>query len=77
MVDKSVIDTAEMRGEMRGRLEGKEELLSVILEQRFSTLPDKITRQLDLLTSEQLNELGKALFSFTSLADLESWMLRH
>jgi predicted transposase/invertase (TIGR01784 family) len=82
MVNKSVIETAELRGEKRGRQEGrnegrhegKEEMLSMILEQRFSRLPDHITRLLDYLTSEQLDELGKAHLGFNSLTDLESWL---
>jgi predicted transposase YdaD len=79
MVDKGQLEYAQERGReegrQEGRQEGKEELLSMQIEQRFSTMPDHITRLLDLLTSDQMNELGKALFSFTSLAELESWLL--
>ena len=34
----------------QGRQEGKEELLSLQLEQRFSTLPTNITKELDQLS---------------------------
>jgi flagellar biosynthesis/type III secretory pathway protein FliH len=65
------------QGLQQGQHQGKEEILSLILEQRFSTLPDRITKRLDQLTSEQMNELGKALLSFASLDDLEEWLARH
>jgi hypothetical protein len=67
----------EEKGMERGLQKGKEELLSLMIEQRFSTLPAAITAGLDRLTSEQLNELGKALLGFNSLADLEEWLARH
>jgi flagellar biosynthesis/type III secretory pathway protein FliH len=55
---------------------GKEELLAMQLEQRFSTLPEDITARLDRLSSEQLNDLGLALYRFDRLADLEDWLAR-
>jgi hypothetical protein len=61
-------------GRQEGVHEGKEELLAAMLEQRFSTLPDNITGRLDHLSSEQLTELGKALFDFASFSDLEAWL---
>jgi len=62
------------QGMQQGVQQGKEELLEILLEQRFSTLPSTITQRLDQLTSEQMNNLGKVLFDFTSLADLEKWL---
>jgi hypothetical protein len=57
--------------------EGKEELLSLQLERRFSTLSADITEQLDKLSPQQMNELGLALFDFTSLSELENWLRSH
>jgi len=51
--------------------EGKEELLSLQLERRFSTLPADITEQVDNLSPQQMNELDLALFDFTSLTELK------
>jgi hypothetical protein len=64
----------ERKGLEQGLHQGKEELLALLLEQRFSTLPAGITEHLDRLTSEQLNDLGKALAGFTSLEDLDTWL---
>jgi hypothetical protein len=36
-----------------------------------------VTKRLDELTSEQLNELGKAIFGFANLGDLEQWLTQH
>lgn len=65
------------KGIEQGLHQGREEMLALILEQRFSTLPDHITERLDQLTSEQMNALGKALLNFGSLDDLEEWLARH
>jgi flagellar biosynthesis/type III secretory pathway protein FliH len=62
------------QGRSQGQHEGKEELMTLLLEQRFSTLPASITGRLDRLSSEQFNELGKALGYISSLADLEDWL---
>jgi hypothetical protein len=64
----------ERKGLEQGLHQGKEEILALLLEQRFSTLPDGITERLDRLTSEQFNELAKALFGFASLEDLDAWL---
>jgi len=58
----------------QGLHQGREKLLEVILQHRFSTLPSYLTQQLDKLTSDQMDDLGKALFSFESIADLEQWL---
>ena len=74
MVDTGQLQYEREEGRQEGRQEGKEELLSLLIEQRFSTMPTQITKSLDALSSEQMNELGKALFSFTSLSELEDWL---
>jgi len=80
-----IVSSARLEGRQEGRQEGrveglhqgKEELLALLLQQRFSTLPAAITENLDRLTSEQMNELGVAMLSFTSLSELEEWLARH
>ena len=53
---------------------GMEEILEIQLQQRFSTLPSHITERLDQLTADQLTDLAKVLFNFSSLSDLEDWL---
>jgi hypothetical protein len=67
----------EKKGLEQGLHQGKEAMLALILEQRFSTLPENITVRLDELESHQLDELGKAVFDLTGLADLEEWLSQH
>jgi len=58
-----------------GRHEGKEELLKLLLERRFGTLPETISKRMDRLTAEQLNDFGKSsMFDLDSLSDLERWL---
>jgi len=65
------------KGIARGEHQGKESLLAMQLERRFSTLPADFGERLDRLSNDQLNELGTALFDFESLAELDSWLGRN
>src|SRR5579872_2067863 len=63
--------------ERKGMHEGKEELLLRMLEHRFGELSAVVEQQLDRLTPKQMDDLGVALFDFTTPADLENWLARH
>lgn len=64
----------ETKGYKKGEIEGKEELLTLLLQTRFSTLPQALTEKLDKLTSKQMNDLAIALLDFKSLDDLAAWL---
>ena len=76
-VYQAIKSEGRVEGRVEGRIEGKEELLSLQLQRRFSTLPSDLTEQLDKLSTQQMNELGLALFDFTSLSELEEWLRSH
>jgi hypothetical protein len=63
--------------ERKGMQRGKEELVSRLLSRRFGSVSSQVTEQLNHLSSDQLNDLGEALFDFKTLADLEAWLARH
>jgi len=56
------------------RRDAREEMLTLQLQHRFSTLPVAITEKLDKLNGEQLKELGLEIFNFQSLSELEEWL---
>ena len=70
MVDAGVLQYEREEG----RHEGKVETLSMLLQHRFSTMPDHVTKGLDKLSTDQLNDLLKSMLDFTSLSDLENWL---
>ena len=57
-----------------GRQEGNEEMLTLVLEQRFSTLPASITEKLDKLSTEELKGLAREIFNFQRLSELDEWL---
>ena len=73
----ALISSWEQRGIDKGLQQGKEQLLEIILRQRFSTLPSDLTHRLDRLTSDQMDELAKALLNFKDLGYLELWLSQH
>lgn len=60
--------------ERTGMLKGKQELVNRMVQRRFGSVSLQTTERLDQLSAEQLDELGEALFDFTSIADLEAWL---
>ena len=63
-------------GIQTGRQEGKEQIIAHLIHRRFGSVSSDITERLNHLSSEQLNELGEALFEFKTSADLVTWLAR-
>lgn len=75
--ERKVTMTLISSWEQRGIEKGREQILEVILRHRFNALPPDLTDRLDRLTSDQMDELAKALFSFKDIDDLEQWLSQH
>lgn len=54
----------------------KQELVSRQVRRRFGSVSSRTTERLDQLSAAQLDEFGEALFDFTSIADLEAWLVK-
>ena len=57
--------------------DGKVELLGLLLQHRYSTLPAESAKRLDPLTSAQLNEFALAMMEFKGIEDVEEWLAQH
>jgi predicted transposase YdaD len=57
-----------------GTAEGKLAMLSMLLSQRFGSLPQSMIDRLVELSIEQLEALGTQLFNFTQLTDVMAWL---
>ncbi|MDQ3815559.1 MAG: DUF4351 domain-containing protein [Armatimonadota bacterium] len=64
-------------GWQKGRQEGEAAMILLLLNQRIGPLSQAMQRRIRALSVEQLEELGKALFDFTQLADLRNWLAEH
>jgi predicted transposase YdaD len=64
-------------GRQKGVEEGKRELVMLQLEERFGKLSPKIRKQIERLSAEWIEELGKALLGFQSKQDLTNWLRQH
>ncbi len=62
--------------ERKGMHEGKESLLARQIKRRFGSFAPEVARRLDALSSDQLDELGEALFDFATVSDLDVWLSR-
>jgi hypothetical protein len=57
-----------------GRQEGRQELIIQMLNYRFGEINSTIIQQIQALATEQMEELSKALFNFSSITDIEQWL---
>ena len=67
----------EQESIIMGALHGKWELIALQVQDRFGAVPAEVTARLDRLTSDQFNDLARALLRFDTLADLERWLAQH
>ncbi|WP_448561573.1 Rpn family recombination-promoting nuclease/putative transposase [Trichothermofontia sp.] len=66
----------EQIGEQRGRQEEGRSLVIQLLTRRFGKLSTTVTKQINQLSLEQLENLGEALLDFATIADLRAWLKR-
>jgi predicted transposase YdaD len=64
----------ETRVYQDAKAEGKLEMLSMLLNQRFGDLPESMNDRLTQLSLTQLEALGTQILSFTQLADVTAWL---
>jgi predicted transposase YdaD len=72
-VYQDALAEGEVIGEAKGENKGKLAMLamlSILLSQRFGSLPENMTDRLSQLSIEQLEALGTKLLDFTRLADV-------
>jgi predicted transposase/invertase (TIGR01784 family) len=61
-------------GEQRGEQRGQVNLIKRQLQRQLGELNQSIEDRLSQLSSEQLSALAEAIFDFSSVADLSSWL---
>ena len=72
-----LVSSWEQKGISQGLHEGKEGLVARQLRRRFGAVSEALAGQLARLSSEQLDDLGEALFDFADVADVERWLAQH
>ncbi len=68
------ITSIERSGEQRGEFKGEQNMIIQLLNYRFSEIDSSLTKQVKTLNREQLTELGKAIFNFSTVIDLQQWL---
>jgi Domain of unknown function (DUF4351) len=68
------ISAIEKMGEARGKVEGKVELIGLLLSQRVGAISAETAEEIKKLPIEQLDRLALDLMGFTSIIDLANWL---
>jgi len=64
----------KQEGRQEGRQEGEQRIVLQLLLYKFGELDSLLIEQIQLLSVEQLEALGKALLSFSEIPQLEIWL---
>jgi predicted transposase YdaD len=75
VIYQEILEEGQQQGEQRGREKGERSLVLRQLTRKVGELPQRIHEQVETLSLEQLENLGEALLDFTSLLDLETWLV--
>jgi hypothetical protein len=62
------------QGEQRGELKGEQNMIIQLLSYRFGEIHSSTVEQVKTLTRTQLTELGKAIFNFSTVTNLQQWL---
>jgi Domain of unknown function (DUF4351) len=68
------ISAIERMGEARGKVEGKVELISLLLSHRVGAIFAETAEEIKKLPIDQLDRLAIDLMDFTSIVDLTNWL---
>ncbi|WP_414550063.1 Rpn family recombination-promoting nuclease/putative transposase [Anabaena sp. CCY 0017] len=74
VIYQEILEEGEQRGRQEGRQEGERNLVLRQLTRKLGELPPGMREQLEILSLEQLENLGEALLDFNTLLDLEAWL---
>jgi Domain of unknown function (DUF4351) len=68
------ISAIERMGEAKGKVEGKVELIGLLLAHQVGEISAETAENLKKLPIEQLDRLALDLMGFTSMVDLTNWL---
>ena len=69
-----ILREGRAEGRTEGRTDGERALVLKLLTRKLGHLPLDITTKVSDLNLEELETLAEAIFDFTSVGDLESWL---
>jgi predicted transposase YdaD len=74
VIYQKILAEGRQEGEQRGRQEGERSLFIHLLTRKLGELPQDVLERIEILSLEQLENLGEALLDFQEKADLFSWL---
>ncbi|MCF4970395.1 hypothetical protein CV014_26450 [Nostoc sp. CMAA1605] len=69
-----ILEKGEQRGEQRGKQQEAFKYTLRLLHKRFGKIDSVTTERLQVLSTEELENLGEALLSFSNASDLVAWL---
>jgi predicted transposase YdaD len=77
VIYQEIFETGEQQGEQRAEqraLTREKAWIVRIITKKFGEIPPDVRSTIELLSIDQLEALGEALFDFTSFQDLQNWL---
>ena len=71
------IELEQTRIYQEAQIDGEQRLVLKQLTRKLGTITPEMRSRVSSLTIEQVESLGEALLDFTSMADLEAWLIQN
>ncbi|MDJ0615396.1 MAG: DUF4351 domain-containing protein [Calothrix sp. MO_192.B10] len=72
-----IVTSWERRGREQGRQQEACAMVLRLLNRRVGALTPQLQEVIQQLSTPQLEDLGEALLDFSTMADLENWLMAH
>ncbi|MBD2194145.1 DUF4351 domain-containing protein [Calothrix anomala FACHB-343] len=69
-------ELAKQEGQVEGIKQGEQRLILRQINRRFGEIEASLVARIGALSIEQLEILGEAFLDFSSVADLEAWLIQ-
>ncbi len=75
VIYQDILQKGEKRGEQSGRQQGEATLIIRLLTRWFGVLNSEVEQKINSLSTNQLEDLGDTLLDFSSLDDLNNYLV--
>ena len=74
---QEILAEGEVKGETQGRVKEARTLIIRLLTKKLGNISPKLLTKIEALSLDRVESLGEDLLDFTSIANLEQWLIQN